>query len=344
MKITFWTVIAIFVALSARASAQSVEDEGYWIVAACRRDSGAICTFRDRTHINPYFAHLSAIGLCFTKGYRVQAKDWINWYLGHLNLPDSSGLRGTGDDYNVVNDAEVATGDYDSADSYAALFLTLCRTYIERTDDREFLVAKKRELAVIADVICVLQDHDGLTWAKQKPPRVKYLMDNAECYRGLRDMEFLCDRVLSDPVLATKYRRAADALSVGIESLWNQPQSSYDWAKFADGTRQSCDWKTFYPDAQSQLWPTWCGQSSVTSRRAKTLFGRLNETHDWNHAALGKPPNCILGWTAAMMELPTARIHRDLIRTIYVPRRPAPWSAAEAGAFIQELRLLKDEN
>ena len=116
-------------------------------------------------------------------------------YLSQLNRPDRWGLSGTIYDYEVERHGfaagseateivMIATRNYDSADSYAATFLTLVSEYYYKTQDSELVTANLDDINLVAQVIVSLQDKDGLVFVKPGS-RTKYLMDNAENYRGL---------------------------------------------------------------------------------------------------------------------------------------------------------------
>src|ERR1051326_3282990 len=78
------------------------------------------------SHVTPYFANLAAIGMLKGDRARIpQVEAWIAWYINHFNWPDSNGIYGTVYNYRLYGMAETATGEYDSADAYAATFLSL---------------------------------------------------------------------------------------------------------------------------------------------------------------------------------------------------------------------------
>jgi Ni/Co efflux regulator RcnB len=316
-----------------------IEDNADWI-AGCQRETGAICIYRDQKEIIPYFSHVAAIGLCYSEGHREDAKNWMTWYLSHLNSPDRFGLDATVYDYKVIDGQEISTEDYDSADSYSALFLSLCRVYYEQTGDSDVIISNKEKLVAIADVMLQMQQPDGLTWAKSDY-KVKYLMDNSECYKGLVDMAYLCEQVYNDPELADIYLQAAGDVKNGTETfLWNPGKWSYCWEMDESGHRSTCHWNRWYPDAESQLWPVWCGMIDAQSPRADLLFKKLCRNHDWSHVTRRKQPAAIIGQTSAMMSKNKARIHIRTIAGSYLKHYPWPWNCAESGAFIMECAIV----
>ena len=107
------------------------------------------------------------------------------------------GVHGTVYDHEVWYGVP-STQSYDSSDSYAATFLTLVRAYYDTTGDAAFLRGIEADLRLVAGAIYSTMDpRDGLTYAKADY-RIKYLMDNAEVYRGLLDWAYLLREVYGD--------------------------------------------------------------------------------------------------------------------------------------------------
>ncbi len=273
-----------------------------WIMES-RTPEGAIAQNIRGDYVVPYFANLSALALL--RRDQGAARDYMEWYLKHLNRPDNASLFGTIYDYAGMVPAagggqdgasrKVATatygpaahldftptGDYDSADSYAATFLSLVNDYTERTSDETFAREHLPDIKMIADVILALQDDDGLVWAKADHPK-KYLMDNSENYRGLEDFAALLVR-LGLPELARGYHEAAVRVRTGIEAkLWDPKTNTYYWYLAAGGRRARVNWKTWYPDAVSQLYPILNGLIRPDDPRAEGLWATLNRYHgEW---------------------------------------------------------------
>jgi len=82
---------------------------------------------------------------------------------------------------------------------------------------------------VIGGVLIQTQQSDGLTWAKPNH-QIKYLMDNCEGYRGLRDLASIFQNAIGDSEKAAYYNAAADMLR-GIQSMW----MNGSWAVYKDG-------------------------------------------------------------------------------------------------------------
>lgn len=281
----------------------------YALLLKCQLPSGAIKVKPDDDRIVPYFANLAAMALVPTRPDDV--KTYLEWYLAHLNRPDRFGLPGTVYDYTVDRGGlEQPTGRYDSADSYAATFLTLLRAYVDATGDREFVTANINDIALVAAVIPRLQDADGLVWATASR-REKYLMDNAENYRGLNDYAEVLTGVGATGAAAAA-RDAARRIASGVESrLWDAKRGNYDWGiytfwigghRLGELSRKS-SWKSWYPDTVAQLFPVIAGLLQPSDPRAVSLYENLNTWHPgWVDQAKRDPhPWSVLGYAAAVM-------------------------------------------
>ncbi|MBV9183679.1 MAG: hypothetical protein JO356_20425, partial [Acidobacteria bacterium] len=155
------------------------------------------------TEIEPYFANLAAIGwLKDNVSNRIpQVENWMSWYLAHLNWPDNQGIYGTVYNYTVSNTVETSTNNYDSADAYAATFLSLAEALWNTGDSgaQSFIrnAIGEYDLNVIGNIITNLQQVNGLVEAMPSYP-IEYLMDNSEDYRGLSDLAALAKQAWGD--------------------------------------------------------------------------------------------------------------------------------------------------
>jgi hypothetical protein len=249
--------------LSERAHAE-------WILRAVMAD-GAIAHHVDHKAIWPYLSNFAAMGLARATHvtgdprYAAAAWRWLRWYHDHQ---DASGYV---TDYNVTNGVPVSTGDMDSTDAYAGTYLMAIHEAWAATGDRQQLLALRAGIVRAVKAIELTQNDDGLTWAKPSW-RVKYLMDQAETFAGLKAAEFLAS-VLGDPGLGDRAARDAARLHAGVERLWNPGAGAYDWAVHEDGTRTATNWSLLYPDALQQPWAVAFGL--VTGERARIVMDRF---------------------------------------------------------------------
>jgi len=158
-------------------------------ISDCVLSDGAVTikkpSFGSHIDIIPYFATFAAFGLL--KAYEIslkteylnKVKSFLEWYISHIN-PD-----GTIYDYSGTYPSYSPTGNMDSTDSYAALFILLCYKYYKYSNDKTFLANNYSAIKKIKGAIYLTLDtSDYLTYAK--PGWVeKYFMDNLEVYLGL---------------------------------------------------------------------------------------------------------------------------------------------------------------
>ncbi len=227
----------------------------------------------------PYLANYAAMGLAAADDgtgrsvYAEAAWSWLAWYAAHQDA------RGFVTDHHVTDGVPISTGDMDSTDAYAGTFLLAVERTAATTPSRRRLVALAPAIARAVDAIEATQDADGLTWAKPSW-HVKYLMDQAESYAGLRAAARLAT-TLGDHALADRASRAATRLRAGVDRLYDATTGAYDWAVHGDGARQSTDWTQLYPDALQQVWAVAYGL--VPAPRADAIVARFLAAHpDWD--------------------------------------------------------------
>lgn len=242
---------------TAEASAAAGPRTPVDFILAAQLPDGAIAQSTDRNRIAPYLANYAAIGLAraYTQGldprYLSAAWRWIGWYAGHMDA------RGYVTDQNVgpaPGFLETSTGDEDSTDAYAGTFLLALRATFQASGDRTRLGRYADAIAKAVAAIRSTQQPDGLTWAKPTY-RAKLLMDQAEAYAGLRAAQDLA-ATLGDATLAGSASASAAALKVGVGGLFlgGSAPPAYAVAAFENGTVARTSWRTFYPDATSQIW------------------------------------------------------------------------------------------
>ncbi|HWC19827.1 MAG TPA: hypothetical protein VG498_22630, partial [Terriglobales bacterium] len=225
--------------------------------------------------INPYYANLAAIGLTHDPNSYGTVQRWMQWYINHLNWPDKWGLYGTMYDYDYSNGAETPRNTADSTDSYAATFLSLAWAFYQTGDPgaQSYIKTLSYQLDVIGGVLKQTQQSDGLTWAKPDY-QIKYLMDNCEGYRGLRDLALLFQNAFGDSTKAAYYNAVAGQMLQGINSMW----MNGSWAvyKTGSGSLSAPKMATWYPDATSQVFPALEGVVAATDARSVQVYNSLN--------------------------------------------------------------------
>ncbi|MCL5046013.1 MAG: hypothetical protein M1598_04375 [Actinobacteria bacterium] len=313
-----------------------IEAEYGWLTSSQRPD-GALAQNPQKNAVVPYFANLSAMVLVGENPGLV--REYLTWYLGHLNRPDRWGLDGTIYDYTYYGGTEENTERYDSADSYAATFLSLVAAYHRATGDLEFVKANREKLQAVADVIAGLQDTDGLVWATPGK-ETKYLMDNAEDYRGLSDWAELL-AALGDQKSARVYARRAASIKSGITvRMWSPWRKQYAWSIDAPGNRAWVRAGVWYPDAVSQLYPLLFGVVPADGPDARAAWRRFTEAFPrWYELEREDPfPWAIVAYAAVRVgEKDSARAYVEHMRK---RKDSAPWYGAESAFFIMTLEEL----
>lgn len=308
-----------------------------WVSGSVQSDGAILYTPQQ---IDPYFANIAAIGMTKDPNRMPQVVSWMNWYINHLNWPDKWGLYGTTYNYTVSNGIETSTQDADSTDSYAATFLSLVWNAWESGDAsaRSYISGLSYQLDVIGGVLIQTQQSDGLTWAKPDY-QIKYLMDNSEAYRGLRDLASIYQNAFGDTTKAAYYNAAADAMQNGILGMW----MNGTWAVYKDGIGRLAapNMGTWYADASAQVFPVLMGVVTSSDSRAQQSYSAFNAAWPkWTTLSFNAQdafPWCLVGTAAAAMGDNTRlSTYIGTIQSKYVNSNfPWPFYIAEAGWFMR---------
>lgn len=308
-----------------------------WVSGSAQSDGAILYTPQQ---IDPYFANIAAIGMTKDPNRMPQVVAWMNWYINHLNWPDKWGLYGTTYNYKVSNGIQTSTQDADSTDSYAATFLSLVWNAWESGDAsaRSYISGLSYQLDVIGGVLIQTQQNDGLTWAKPDY-QIKYLMDNSEAYRGLRDLASLYQNAFGDATKAAYYNAAADAMQNGILGMW----LNGTWAVYKDGIGRLAapNMGVWYADASAQVFPVLMGVVTSTDTRAQQSYSAFNAAWpNWPTLSFNSQdafPWCLVGTAAAAMgDNSRLSTYIGTIQSKYVNSNfPWPFYIAEAGWFMR---------
>jgi len=226
--------------------------------------------------IRPYLGNLAALGLTKDPSRYGAVQAWMKWYIAHLNYGDKYGLSGTIYDYNVSNGVETSLGTMDSTDSYAATFLSLAWAYFQTGDPnaQAYVKSVASQLDLIGGVIASTMQSDGLTWS-QPNYLIKYLMDNCEVQRGLRDAVSLFNAI-GMPTKASYYKTLADSNLNGLNGMY---LGNGVWAHYKgySGTLYPPDMTIWYDDATAQLFPIIYGVIAPSDSRAQLTYANFNK-------------------------------------------------------------------
>ncbi|MBS3873015.1 MAG: hypothetical protein KGZ92_06620 [Firmicutes bacterium] len=324
---------------------QISEDELLYLLSL-QDDNGIIAQTPERLHSIPYFSNMAAMALLSDPRGHEPVRKYMAWYIAHLNRPDKYNFTGTMYDWSKTDGAWQHTYSYDSADSYAATFLSLVLNYTEVTLDASFAIDNIQAIVDVAEVLIRLQDRDGLMWAK---PRyyVKFLMDNAENYRGLRDAEKLMQH-LGRTDFSARYGHAATRVARGMEKrMWNEADQSYAWAIMGPfWVRQQR--QRWYPDTVAQLYPVVFGVIPPNSERASHLYANLNANYpDWTSGRFDdRFPWTVLAYMAALMndDVRAVSYMKNVHQTITAEHRCYPWHAFESAFYLKAWNKIHARN
>lgn len=316
----------------------NINATGQWIGAHSIAPDGAIL-FGD-AKINPYFSNLAAIGMTRNPANYSQVQNWMQWYINHLNWPDKWGLYGTTYDYDYNNGSETSLNDADSTDSYAATFLSLAWAYFSTGDAnaQSYVKTLSYQLDAIGGVLVQTQNPDGLTWAKPDY-QIKYLMDNCEAYRGLRDLASLFGAAFNDASKQQYYNAKADLMLQGIQGMW----MNGTWAVYKDGIDRLIgpNFGTWYPDATSQMFPVMQDVISPSDPRSQQVYNEfLSAWPGWANLSFNSqdsfPWVMIADAAAVMGDTGRANTYITNIQNQYVNQGfPWPFYSMEAGWFMR---------
>ena len=309
-----------------------------WIAAESIAKSGAI--LYGSSQIIPYYSNLAAIGMTKDPARYGDIKNYMEWYIGHLNWPDKWGLYGSTYDYTVSGSVERSNNYADSTDSYAATFLSLAWTYYHtgNASAQSYVKSAAYQIESVAGVVIGTQDKDGLTWARPDY-HIKYLMDNCEAYRGLRDVASLF-QALGDSAKASYFTARADMMLNGIKGMWIG-NGAYGVYKDALGRLGAPNWGLWYADATSQVFPVLMGVISPTDSHAKAAYAAFNSHWPaWQKLSFqGQDPFpwVLVADSAALMG-DTGRVgtYMSAVQSKYVSKNfPWTWYSAEAGWYMR---------
>jgi hypothetical protein len=295
------------------------------------------------SEVIPYYSNLAAIGMTRypTSAANAVVENWMKWYVNHLNWPDKWGLFGTIYDYNYNNGALTSHNTADSTDSYAATFLSLAWAYYStgNAGAQSYVKTLAFQLDAIGQVLIKTSDSDGLTWALPDF-HIKYLMDNSEVYRGLRDAALLWRNGFNDNAKADFYDAAANKMLPNLLGLY---LGNGKWAPFKNGLGQlpAPNLTTWYPDATAQMWPVLQGVLPGTDSRAIATYNSFNAAWPgWptlSFAGQDPFPWTTIGAAASVMgDGARANTYIKSVQSKYVTQGfPWTWYSMEAGWFMR---------
>lgn len=225
----------------------------------------------------PYFNHFGANALVVSAGQLTDraaqsvlltaVDKWLFWYLSHMQGD------GTVHDYQVTDGVPEDTGNCDSTDSYAALFLMVLwnRLYVGGVPEKVSSWLPAINAAVRA--MKLTEDPaDGLTYAKPGWPK-KYLMDNAEVMLGYRAAAKLYAWAGNGEKAAAALQKAVQINHTLETQFWLPQVQYYAWAKDKTGAMDA-GMSKWYPDALANILYLAIG-GDAANQRHQELMDRL---------------------------------------------------------------------
>ena len=214
--------------------------------------------------------------------YRMRPAGGVNWYFSHKALSflvdeDPEGVLAYLNLYTAEARPEVGYAqDWaedlttprfpDSHDAYAGTLLSLAARYVTTSGDLLWLHERWGRLAAIAEANILSQfKSNGLVRTYQRPHanNIGYLMDQCECYAGLRDLGRALE--IAGERSSSIYTDAAAGLGEAINTVFYDARSRA-WRWCDDGTAIRQRW---YPDLVCQVFPHLYGV--VSSKRERDL-------------------------------------------------------------------------
>lgn len=263
-------------------------------------------TDKDKVVLIPYIATLYALDQLRLDPSAINTlliKEYIQWYLEHLNYPDKFGLTGSMYDYNISRDfSEESREEMDSVDSYAATFIMVVQRYLEISGDRTLVQANREKLEDIIYLVPYLQQSDRLTIAKPDH-EVKYLMDNCESLGGISAFVKLANR-MGWYDSANNYSSRETHLRQAIDNnFYNPANGNYDWAITAK--HHESTWDEFYPDAYAQLFPIFF-KTFQDANRLKHLWDTFHQFHGARLDEIAVEQRVVYEWAKEVYQSSTA--------------------------------------
>ena len=298
--------------------------------------------------VNPYFACQAAMGLLAGQPSAEDlscAAEYLSWHAEKL-----AECEGVVTNYRNDGNGLEPTGEFDSVDSYIAVYLTLLSEYEEKGGRLSEAGDWQEALAVCAEKLEELNP-GGLTQVSEKN-QVSYLMDNAEVWEGCHRIRLLLE---SEDVEVAGWAGAAETgrryglLEEGIwqsvsGKLWNAEEQRFEIG--LDGRGRPLDftgWQEFYPDAIAQVYPSACGMI-LSRKRTVELYEKLCSRYEWESLGLGGT----FDWpvlACIAVELGDEERAESFVKAYeaaYGENREYPLHTADAGWTARACEALKD--
>ena len=318
------------------------------------------------SRIISYFSDTSVLGAIRadaalgTEAAKEKVLAYLEWYMRHMNTKESdlSGVAGTVYDYQIFTSPDGRTveltehdmyesqypnggnpHDYDSTDSYAAMFIQLLYEYA-KTYDKDYLTDKKDTVQTLVDVLMSTYiEKLDLTIAKPTYPAC-YLMDNCEVYCGFVSAKDIFTEFLPDSEKAAFCAEKAEKVKNAINKrMWIEKDKCFTAAVSDRGVSMyTIDLKEFYPQASCQLFPLIFGLMDPADERAAVIMDRFKKDFgtSWMTFGVGTYPWCLLvRGVLAYGDYEFAGKYIDAVNRRFIKRtHSAPYYNSESGSIM----------
>jgi hypothetical protein len=264
-----------------------VSDFNLESILAKRLPSGAISSYNSPTEvkINPYFQNLAVCGIAseivygnYPNKQELIATGWnaLDWYKGKQD-------QNTGYiyDHSVNGGIETSIGNMDSVDAYVGTYFLALDCMYKATGDKPKLNTYRSSMLKSNQAITTIYDPEDKLYIAKPEWQVKYLMDNLELARGIKQSVSIFS-ALDMTSEASKAQNSYNELTQAIESrFWNSKNNDYYWAiagKKPDEVIYNSDWSKCYADAKANVWSaTWLGTKSPRQTELNLYFDKTSK-------------------------------------------------------------------
>ena len=257
-----------------------VADYNLQSILTKRLPSGAISTYNssNEVKINPYFQNLAICGLATEAQFgnypnRQELIDtaWkaLDWYKSKQDP-----ITGYIYDYNVNGSVETNSGQMDSVDSYIGTYFVALQCAYKASGNSAKLQSHLPTMLKAYQAISTIYDPVDNLYIAKPSWQVKYLMDNVELARGIKEASNLFS-ILGQSSQSLQANNDYQRLITAIESrFWDSSTNDYRWAIAGNVPNEvlyPSNWSKCYADAKANLWATmWLDVQTASRKTALT--------------------------------------------------------------------------
>lgn len=264
---------------------------------------------RGTNTVVPYRVNLMALDMLARKnsadGYKVyitECRNYIQWYLNHVNPIDKYDISGTVYEYDVDADgSEISRNSYHAADSTSATFVLLIHRFHEVTGYTRVLRQNRKKIKDAIYLIAHLQDSaDGLIRALPVSGK-KFLANNCLDYAAISAYLELAKQL--DWGETDYYQELKQNLEEAIPRQFYRPKRDEFYWLVDKGLKYAPDWQVLSPDSYSQLFPLLFRLPPLLNeRRGHRLWRKFTGYHREKILQLDEVQRLIYTWTETLME------------------------------------------